>query len=578
VVDAGIASCVTPAPECDPPGTYFCEGEDVMGCNANGEKYLFKECPDGQYCGVEGNAVVCVVDIGPIECETPGQTWCDGAAILTCSATFKIVVEDACGDGTVCALHNGSLTCVPGAIECDGGACVCVPEPNPTCVIALVPGTVAEWVPALEIREACAEEPVTVLCGGTSPCEDGACISSVADPESPYWEASCPLEQQLAIKTNLVADCRCFTNQAPSSGIDLCKRPQDVAKLGVQVGPGPSLYGWNNVRVNGGFIDAANDRLVAAVSWGGSSVREGLVMGFDLTTGERTPISGDWSTAEGKQTIGAGHPLDWAIDVRPGPDGKLYAFADVATAKPEIVQVDPETGDRTLVWRGRDEAFGQCASGSGIANQYVQYTSLGFAVEPAGTFLVGFANAVVDGRGLVRIAADGSTCEWVTVSGTRPDKLVVGTGDELGGMVQGYTLHGGQIWAQTTQPKALWSIDPATGNREVALLAQAGGIIGERWSVWDEGRGVMWTAGLQSSVTIAAVNLETKAILDIFATCGEEAFPWFPLCASGPIQINSQNYGGIWMHPKNGNLIVAQDAIGIVEVEIATGNSIIISL
>jgi hypothetical protein len=68
--------------------------------------------------------------------------------------------------------------------------------------------------------------------------------SSVKDPSSPFYGRSCKLAQHLATPTGLPADCRCLDNRAPTSGIDACKRPYDLAKAKVSVGDGPSFAGY----------------------------------------------------------------------------------------------------------------------------------------------------------------------------------------------------------------------------------------------------------------------------------------------------------------------------------------------
>ncbi len=214
----------------------------------------------------------------------------------------------------------------------------------------------------------------------------------------------------------------------------------------------------------------------------------------------------------------------------------------------------------------------------------VQYTDLGFAIDADGAFYLGYANAQADGRGVVKIAADGQTCSYVTADGARQDGFSRGTGATLGGFVQGFALRGGEgasgaLYAFTTQPRQLLRIDLATGDRTAVVTAAAAGIIGERWAAFDDVHGVLWTSGLQNSVTIVGVNLvQPQPLLDVFDTCGDPAFPFFPLCAAGPININTQNIAGIYVDAATGRSFLAQDNVGIVEFEVETGNSAIISL
>jgi len=218
------------------------------------------------------------------------------------------------------------------------------------------------------------------------------------------------------------------------------------------------------------FVDTARSALVASVYWDGASTPKGLIVSDDLKTWARTFVSGEWHDGAPRST-GSGHAFTHVKDVQPGKDGKWYALA-YKPQRAEIVRVEPSSGARTLVWAGGDPKFGQCASGDPKAttgDKAVQDTHEGFAVDADGSFLLGYANPQRDGRGIVRVSADGSKCSDVTASGKRPDGMTRGTGDELRGFVQGFALHEGAIVAFTTQEMKLWSIEPATGNRTVLV-------------------------------------------------------------------------------------------------------------
>jgi hypothetical protein len=409
---------------------------------------------------------------------------------------------------------------------------------------------------------------------GSSALAGDAPQSSVKDPSSPFFGRSCKLSQHLANPTGLPADCRCLDNRGATGGIDACKRPFDLAKSKVSLGAGPSFAGYHNAHIAGGFVDPASKQLIAAVYWDGTSSAKGLIVAYDMGTWARRFVSGDWNDGAPK-TTGSGPSFGHLKDVRPGKDGKWYALSD----RPQLLaifRVDPATGNRAVVWSSKDEKAGQCASGDPKATgdaKIVQYTDEGFAVDADGSFLLGYANPARDGRGIVRISADGSKCSYVTASGARADGMTRGAGDEMRGFVQGFTLQGGAIYAFTTGEKKLWSVDPATGNRAVVASPP----LGERWVAWDGKRNVLWTAGFQNSVTLGALDLATKKTTNVFADCGKVA-PWLPLCAEGPIRINSLNYGGLIVDPASGRIFLGHDSVGLVEFEPETGNSMVRSL
>lgn len=429
----------------------------------------------------------------------------------------------------------------------------------------------------------CGTEPVDADCSGALQCIEGeGCTSTVLNEDSPFYEFSCSLDQQFEFRTTLDADCRCFENQV-TSGPDVCDRPTRIGGTGVRIGAGPSMVGVFGATYNGGFVegDVVNgDELIVAVQHGGSSARQGLIMAIDTVSGDRRVLSGFHPDTG---TVGSGPAFEHAIDVRLGPDGNYYALSDANTARQSsIIRVDPLTGNRTLAWKGQTAGFGQCLTGSisGAANGTpVQYTDLGFAVDDDGAFYLGYANAQVDGRGIVKISADGSTCTFITAQGTRQDGFSRGTGPDLGGFVQGFALRDGNIYAFTTQPKQLLEIDLATGDRRAIFSSGVAGLIGERWANFDDARGLLWTTGLNNTVTIVGVNLaQPQPLLDVFSSCGDAAFPFFPLCAAGPVGNNTQNLAGSYVDPATGRFFIAQDNVGILELEVETGNSIIISL
>jgi hypothetical protein len=582
---AGAAQCVAPEIEqaCTPNQQRCGADNKIYYCNGQGRlSGVRQDCAaTGQTCAALGGAPQCVAPAIAQSC-TPNKQFCGAGdnTIYYCDDMGQVSgVREVCGAGQVCGVEGNAAQCINGSyVTQPDGMMACVVSNPRTCGAVQKVGSTRGFVYAEVLKSAC-DAPSTVVreCGDRMECGGGACTSSVADTSSPYYEFSCPLVQQLALKTSLEADCRCLINNTPISGVEVCGRPFDRGTSGKRFGAGPSLVGLANGHYSGGFIEG--DELIVAAYWGSSTAQRGLLVGIDVNTGDRRLISGDHNGT----VRGAGPGFTYALDARKGPDNNYYVMTQsVLPSAPTIYRVNPTTGDRTVVWRGQNAAFGQCAAGDPSAQAqgiYVQYTNNGFAVDAQGAFYVGYANVQRDGRGVVKISANGQTCSFLTATGTRADGLTRGSGPELGGFVQGFTLRNNKLVVQITQPKSMLEIDLTTGNRTELITAQAAGIFGERWSVWDAARSVYWTAGLQGTVTIAAVDPARRLIMDIFSSCGTTEFPWYPLCAgTGPIRINSQNYGGIWMHPTNGNLLVAQDSVSIVEFEVATGNSVIRSL
>ena len=74
--------------------------------------------------------------------------------------------------------------------------------------------------------------------------------------------------------------------------------------------------------VGGGFLDAANERIVIGARFGVDVAPGGMVATVDLRTGERTFVSGHYEDpANGPTVVGSGAPIDFVHDVAPTATG-----------------------------------------------------------------------------------------------------------------------------------------------------------------------------------------------------------------------------------------------------------------
>jgi len=540
------------------------------------------------------------------ECE-PRLNFCSSAdykKVYRCGSDGvpSRVVEE-CDEDEVCGVEAGASICIKGSVT-EAGECKPA-DPVSVCVQDIVNPDGTNFPEGIETRLSCAETEITICDPGLFCVADDqddelsevSCASSVLDPNARFYNQSCQLLQHLRYKTRLEGDCRCGPNQTPRDGVDFCTvlstgvsqyrgAPEDKLEGDARntFGSGPSMIGVFNVQYSGGFIAEDEDnKLIVATLWDAAAQPKGLIMRIDLETGDREVVSGMYPTDTGLEVVGEGPDFHHVIDVRLGPDGKYYALSDAQQpGSAAIFRVDPETGKRDIVWSAAppgstyeealDLGFGHCIGGDGSST--VQYGQNAFLVDDDGSFYLGYANVQRDGRGIVKISPSGDTCEFLTATGVREDGFGRGNGDEMRGMVQGFTKHEGKLWAFTTQPKVLWSIDMETGDRTVEFSSSVAGILGERWAFYDEKREVMWATGLMNSVTITALDLKTDKVIDIFSSCTDD-IDWLPLCVTGPAKVISQNYGGAWVHPVTGNLFYVQAADSIVEVELDTGNSVI---
>jgi hypothetical protein len=252
-----------------------------------------------------------------------------------------------------------------------------------------------------------------------------------------------------AYKSPTKGDARCVRKDAP-----LGSGPAFKSKS-------PGLpFGYGFVEGNS-LIVAVGNRFL-----GPSEPLEGTIMKVDLTTGDRTVVSGTWDDpASGPKTVGSGPRLGNVSDVQKGPDGAWYAFTSsrkppAGTAQRTITKIDPKTGARTIAATlGSDD---DCRFLSGGAPSYLGRLVL----EKADTFYAGFTNSSGPAYGFMKIAVkDGkATCTVLSGSSTDP-KYARGAGPRIGGLLAGLTLHKGSFWAVDTMGGALLKIDAATGDR-----------------------------------------------------------------------------------------------------------------
>jgi hypothetical protein len=431
-------------------------------------------------------------------------------------------------------------------------------------------------------------------CPGTVTCNSiggpPACRSSVADAGSPYWSRACPLVQDVENPTTLAADCRCFLNRGPTSGITDCVGLNYVP-LSTRTGSGPSLRSQPQSHFNGGVI--VGRELFVGADWSSSTnADQGLIMAVHLDTGARRIVSGAFTDpSAGLTTTGAGPAFKNVIDVKRGSTGDLYALSVPATsASLEIVRVDPSTGDRTLVWRGRDAAFGQCASGD-PARAAVTYHDRSFALDASGGFYLAFrgAGSYSEGVGVVRISPDGTSCRFVTRSGA--GALNAYSGQDVGagfavdrGYYSGLIEQQGQLYVLNDALLALFRIDPATGNRtRISSASSANGVlgagpinfggIGQRWLAWDSTRNVLWATGVSSYRTMTAIDVSTGDRTEAYCRTTNPTVPWRNTCLGGLLEGGFQNLGGFWLDPLNGDPILVHENQALVRVDLRNGNS-----
>lgn len=289
-------------------------------------------------------------------------------------------------------------------------------------------------------------------------------------------------EPQLFQPTMLAIDCRKTENaNDPRCGDTTSVQPHTIGK-----GPMDNFYSFG-----GGFLDTAKNRLVVAFSCDICSGKDSGIMAIDLTTGDRTLLSGKINdTLNGIQTKGSGDAFTSLDDVEVAPNGKWWAL-DSISAGAMIFEVDPATGNRTDLF-----TQDQLSRDKGICKLNNQGFALGFGSN-GNSFTSGLANMVVEPDGTIYIrggdaydsavreidwygiaALKDGACKIVSAYSSKNDAYNVGQGPTFNDMLNwlGKTPDG-KLVAGLSQ-YYLYSFDPATGDRTMISSADPGAQLG----------------------------------------------------------------------------------------------------
>ncbi len=435
----------------------------------------------------------------------------------------------------------------------------------------------------------------------TNTSGSSTCTSTVADEDSPYWANTCdPTFSHTAGQTNLIADCRCGTNTLASGPMGLCQRPTSAYERGFAYGSGPrvtDLYA-NLPRVPAGVMDQATRKIYLGFGYTNPNDSYiGAIMEVDVDTASRRIVAGLWPDEFGGTVYGTGMTpyLPEVQNLQLGPDGFLYAWVRNVRNNAQIVRVDKQTGAQTVVWREHlilqpelnDPNHAQCPNGTTVpgSRDFVQIHERGFLVEPSGDFLLSAmaTNAASKATpiGIVRISKDGATCTWVRRANGGSENAFfgqdIGSGaaPQAGIPFRSFYNHGGKIWAIDNFAE-VYELDPANNWRTRNFASD----LAEDWMAWDASRNVMWFSGSGggSNTIIAYSPNETPALRWAQPiTCdnpGREGFG----CIEGPARTCCLNHNPMFFDELKGDVLIQHDIFGLVRVEVATGNTVIISL
>ncbi|MDX2007768.1 MAG: hypothetical protein SFU83_21220 [Meiothermus sp.] len=407
------------------------------------------------------------------------------------------------------------------------------------------------------------------------------------------------------------------------------------ARFGAGIGPAQLASGFptmpGTVRYFGGFLDNEKRKLYIGATWSDNRGRDGnpdlknfgLIFEVDIdwkseNVGSRKVISGKYLSRQGDVDVGSGDKLSTVKTLRRGKDGNLYAFTQDAGNPATVVRIDPASGSRTTVWSEKAILHNnpnpfpkdQCENGqvvgkdgiTGGGRRSVQINGLWnpFEMNPqTGEFYLSVIQADRNSPfGIIKIGADGSECSWVTRAkaggSNRYADNATTKADPTFGQPAGVGTRGagitnmtfnatnlfyhevkGQKWLYASSGSTYWRTNLETGNRELVVQAD----VGDSYSVWDATRNWLWTSGTGNGSAIGAVTInnedDPKVSSNLF--CTNPGAAWYQ-CVRGPGEVGPMLRGGMFVDPLDGNLIIAHDAVGLVRIEVKTGNSYTFSL
>lgn len=439
--------------------------------------------------------------------------------------------------------------------------------------------------------------PEGFVCAAPGDPSNLACLTTVADESSPWAKYPCFVNRDRP-KTAFAMDCRCTLNFTVSSPLRMCLRPERLTRDDVddlragKYGKGPHVYEFGEfAELRGGFMDAAAREIVIAGRFraGDDPIRgakNGFVMAVNIDTGDRRMISGGYSEGDGVLKFKGEGPGFWdAWKVLPGPDGKLYVFDYLGTGNAQILRVDPATGDREFVWTNEkpeqvDPTLGICDHGSMDPSERqrisvpIEGGNPSFALDDQGRFYMAFNQAGFEtGVGLIRVGADGKSCEYLSRTGATRGNVTyyqkdIGQGASFGqGALSGLSIEGDTLYALNFINGTLFSVDINTGDRKLITS----GTTAVAYTVLNpHDNNILWAVGKDTTTVIDEVLLSERKIADLWTL---DTF------RRGPLNAGNLGSGGMWFDPVNPDVVYfSHDNWSIVKAEVSTFNNYILSL
>lgn len=375
--------------------------------------------------------------------------------------------------------------------------------------------------------------------------------------------------------SELEYDCRCTfaVNDEP-----MCQPNADRAKeLTGPLGEGFDLTTQGSyVQQRFGEVWPEYGEIILAVST--YTKEPGLLLALDYTTGDRRVLSGTYlDDSVGQVTVGEGQMWGEPNYALRGPDDQIYVYAVSHAHQGQIWRVDPETGDREVVWLHATDGFGQCMNGvpddddpntTPPKELQLQLEGEGFAVSDQGSFyLTTIRNGSPEpGSGVIEVSADGSSCRVVSMGEGEAGNAYadgVGGGYPMGPDVREVAVLDGRLFIHASH--SILEVDPETGDR-VRL-----GAAPEGQMQWHDALGMILITGIKDpqDKNIHLFDTETGELWSQVCQNIDEGHPIGAECFTDVVAFGEEQ---AWVRP-DGKLIIATNYDYFVIAEMETGNA-----
>jgi hypothetical protein len=532
-----------------------------------------------------------------------------------------------------------------------------VPKSEPTqCIYPGTLGKTTLYNNSYTVLKSDPKTPIEMCEYGSSCRQDtrlnngkATCVRSITNEKSPYYNYGCgTYTEHVLFPTNLEVDCRCRVtgtghkylnpndkNTDPMESIINCSNPtnQMKRKWPVKFGKGPKFDAWKKngiTRWTGGIFRPETREFFSVVRWTDPThVYSGSIVAWNIDTKDRRVVSGLYPDRRlGMKEFGSGYlskgvkkgqpkqPLTGPSIMKWGNDGMIYLLAggtgEGTSTRSEIIKIDPDTGERSLVWKAQnakhspkaDEKYGQCyrPDGKTPKERGVGTIAMAFEVGPKNEFYLSMHD-IRAGDGILKISPDAKTCTPVSVWGTAkghnpggkqkkaPAYEHVGKGKFIQFPVKGMLYYedpeyGPMIYGVSKQDIYSFALEDGFRSLETFATGTYTGMGHTRMVYMEkEGRPLIMATGSHAGThVVVELGVGTREPL-LADTVDNKDDPIFKSAygvarsvnMNGALgNVNRVTYGGVMIDPKNPD--IAYGVLGhgaLVQLELSTFNSII---